>query len=273
MVWTDALAEILGEVHQGPDGRARKHMRDVKRQEIITDEKCENCGSPYGNEVWPLWSISRLHSTILSAETTRDLAKANDEVGEDTSPKLREEICDEPAANRCRMKRALWSVSGLYRLPRLQDYRKIQKGGKISAPDVVLEELCPQCSKHLVLKEGRFGPFTACSNYPTCKYIKQEIIGIACPECAGDLVVKRGSENHSTAALITRPASSLCGTSLYLQSCPDCGARFLGREGQEGRRALSRCAGMRSASIRSRFPETAGFRGQRGLIPGFDLRP
>jgi len=48
---------------------------------------------------------------------------------------------------------------------------------------VVLEERCPQCGEHLVLKQGRYGPFTACSNYPKCKYIKQETTGVSCPEC------------------------------------------------------------------------------------------
>jgi DNA topoisomerase-1 len=89
------------------------------------------------------------------------------------------------------------------------------------------EELCPQCNKHLIIKEGRFGPFTTCSNYPTCKYIKQETIGIACPECGGDLVVKRtkrkpfyGCSNYPTCkfAVWDKPVP---------QSCPDCGARFL----------------------------------------------
>ena len=34
------------------------------------------------------------------------------------------------------------------------------------------------------MKSGRFGEFTACSNYPTCKYVKQKTIGVKCPECS-----------------------------------------------------------------------------------------
>ncbi len=36
-------------------------------------------------------------------------------------------------------------------------------------------EVCPECGHDLVIRKGRYGEFTACSNYPTCKYIKKEV--------------------------------------------------------------------------------------------------
>ena len=35
-------------------------------------------------------------------------------------------------------------------------------------------EVCPNCGHDLVIRKGRYGEFVACSNYPTCKYIKKE---------------------------------------------------------------------------------------------------
>ena len=35
-------------------------------------------------------------------------------------------------------------------------------------------EICPECGHDLVIRKGRYGEFVACSNYPTCKYIKKE---------------------------------------------------------------------------------------------------
>ena len=35
-------------------------------------------------------------------------------------------------------------------------------------------ESCPLCGSPLVLRKGKYGTFTACSNYPECKYIKKE---------------------------------------------------------------------------------------------------
>ena len=56
-------------------------------------------------------------------------------------------------------------------------------------------ELCPECNSPLVIRNGRFGKFTACSNYPTCKYIKKEkpvqIEIIDCPKCDGKILLKK----------------------------------------------------------------------------------
>ncbi len=56
-------------------------------------------------------------------------------------------------------------------------------------------EDCPECGSPLVIRKGKYGEFTACSNYPTCKYIKQEkkeIVEICdCPSCDGKIVEKK----------------------------------------------------------------------------------
>jgi DNA topoisomerase-1 len=51
-----------------------------------------------------------------------------------------------------------------------------QKEGEISKSDLTTEatgESCPECSKELVVKLGKFGKFFACSGYPECKYIRK----------------------------------------------------------------------------------------------------
>jgi DNA topoisomerase-1 len=35
-------------------------------------------------------------------------------------------------------------------------------------------ELCPVCGKPLVIRKSRYGEFTACSGFPSCKYIKKD---------------------------------------------------------------------------------------------------
>lgn len=56
-------------------------------------------------------------------------------------------------------------------------------------------ELCPECGNPLVKRKGRYGEFTACSNYPTCKYIKKEIKEVKeicdCPNCDGKIVERK----------------------------------------------------------------------------------
>ncbi len=56
-------------------------------------------------------------------------------------------------------------------------------------------EVCPMCGSDMVVREGKFGKFVACSNYPTCKYVKKEekqVKSLAkCPECGHDIVERK----------------------------------------------------------------------------------
>jgi len=56
-------------------------------------------------------------------------------------------------------------------------------------------EVCPECGSELVVRNGRYGEFVACSNYPTCKYIKKDEKAVEakakCPKCEHDIVERR----------------------------------------------------------------------------------
>ena len=59
-------------------------------------------------------------------------------------------------------------------------------------------ESCPMCGSDLVIRKGKYGEFIACSNYPTCKYIKKdkkEEIGkekiAECPKCHKDIIERK----------------------------------------------------------------------------------
>ena len=58
-------------------------------------------------------------------------------------------------------------------------------------------EKCPNCGSNLVIKRSKYGKFVACSNYPECKYIKndkpeRQVVEIMdCPKCNGKVVEKK----------------------------------------------------------------------------------
>ena len=58
-------------------------------------------------------------------------------------------------------------------------------------------EKCPNCGCNLVIKRSKYGKFVACSNYPECKYIKndkperQAVEIMDCPKCNGKVVEKK----------------------------------------------------------------------------------
>ena len=56
-------------------------------------------------------------------------------------------------------------------------------------------ETCPLCGSKMVYRSNSYGTFEACSNYPTCKYIKkeepQQKVEIECPNCHEGHLVER----------------------------------------------------------------------------------
>lgn len=86
-------------------------------------------------------------------------------------------------------------------------------------------EVCPECGGDLVIKKGKYGMFTACGNYPKCKFIKKEpkkiVTIMKCPECGnGEIIEKKtkrgkifyGCNNYPkcTFASWDKPTGELC---------------------------------------------------------------
>jgi len=66
-------------------------------------------------------------------------------------------------------------------------------------PNSNVDKTCPECHVgNLVVKSGRYGNFTACSNYPNCKYIEKktpqvaEITDQLCDKCGKPLLKRNG---------------------------------------------------------------------------------
>jgi len=230
-------------------------MRDVKRQEIPTDEVCEKCGSPMVKKFGRYGEFLAC-TNYPECKTTRDIAKPHEEVTEEkTEEGTAEETC-ENCGRAMALKRGrfgmFYACTGY---PDCKTTRKIQKGGKAAAPAIALEELCPRCGKHLVIKEGRFGPFTACSNYPECKFIKQETTGVTCPEDGGEIVVKRGKKTFYGCSNYPKCKFALWDKPVA-QPCPQCGARFLVEKiKKDGSRELQ-CR-TEDCKFKEPIPETA----------------
>lgn len=86
-------------------------------------------------------------------------------------------------------------------------------------------EVCPNCGRPMVIKNGRYGKFEACSGYPECKYIKpkekQEAKEVCdCPKCGGKIVERKtkrgkifygcGNFPKCKVAVWDKPTGELC---------------------------------------------------------------
>ena len=88
-------------------------------------------------------------------------------------------------------------------------------------------EECPECGSPLVVRNGKYGAFVACSNYPECKYIKpkEESEICACPKCGeGKIVEKRSKRGKIFYGCNNYPK---CKTAYWDkpigEACPKCG--------------------------------------------------
>jgi len=52
-------------------------------------------------------------------------------------------------------------------------------------------ETCPECGGAVLLRQGKYGRFRACANFPKCKWKAPVVVG-TCPKCGGDLVEHKG---------------------------------------------------------------------------------
>ena len=90
-------------------------------------------------------------------------------------------------------------------------------------------ELCPNCGSPLVIKQSKYGKFTACSNYPTCKYIKsskeeKEVKGIiSCPKCDGKILEKKTKRGKIFYGCSNYPKCDFASWDKPIEEkCPNC---------------------------------------------------
>ena len=80
--------------------------------------------------------------------------------------------------------------------PKCRNTREFTRGedGTIAVKMPKLSgDKCPTCSKDMIIKNGRFGEYIACVDYPSCPTVKSPKSDVKCPEegCSGGLVPRR----------------------------------------------------------------------------------
>lgn len=87
-------------------------------------------------------------------------------------------------------------------------------------------EVCEKCGKPMVRKVGKYGPFLSCSDYPTCKNIKniEKKTNVKCPKCGeGDIIERRSKRGKIFFSCNRYPK---CEFALWDrptgEACPEC---------------------------------------------------
>jgi DNA topoisomerase-1 len=95
-------------------------------------------------------------------------------------------------------------------------------------PPVVLEEPCPKCGKPLLQRDGQYGEFIACSGYPKCKYVKQDLLDVVCPKDGGDIAVRKTKRGDTFYGCVNYPKCDFASNlKLVNETCPKCDSAYL----------------------------------------------
>ena len=206
-------------------GAAAEAMPNIKGEGLPSDEVCDKCSSPMVVKVGR-FGVFLACSSYPDCTNTREIEQAEQPVADEEPDAC--ENCGRPMV----MKRGRFgqflACSGY---PECKTTRKLieTKGGLTAAkPDQLLDEKCPKCESNLVVKQGRFGEFTACSNYPSCRYVKLKSTGVACPKDGGDVVERKSKRGRNFYGCANYPDCDFVLWNRPLpEVCPTCGSPYL----------------------------------------------
>jgi DNA topoisomerase I len=208
---------------------AKIEMPDIKTQTVETDEVCEKCGSKMVIK-WGKFGRFMACSGYPECRNTREIPKSGqaEEPKESQPEEIQCEKCGKPMVLKRGRFGEFMACSGY---PECRNTKRIVKTARETTitQDIPLDEECPVCSKKLAIKHGRFGEYTACSDYPNCKYIKLKTTGVRCGKegCAGDIVERKSRRGKVFYGCSSYPD---CDFVLWNKPvpdpCPSCHAAF-----------------------------------------------
>lgn len=133
-----------------------------------------------------------------------------------------------------------------------EDFEPLVEKAYEKMPKKELEKVgrsCPECGGDLVFRNGRFGRFISCINYPTCKYTENADDSLAelekvekiCPECGSRMQIKKGRFGPFWAC--TRypeckhiePLKEKAKPKPTGEMCPECGSELVERISRYGK--------------------------------------
>jgi DNA topoisomerase-1 len=214
--------------------KAQVHMKDVKAMEEKTDEICDKCGSPMVIK-WGRYGRFLACSAYPECKNTRQIAGGEGTDAPEVHQDVEKEVCPKDGQPMVLKKGRYGPFLACTNYPECKTTKRLVRGegGRLEVEALKpIDEKCPECGSDLMWRRGRYGAFVACSNYPSCKYIKKKEareIGLLCPECGqGQVVERKGRWGRFFYGCRRYPE---CKFTAYhkpiAEPCPDCGRSYL----------------------------------------------
>jgi DNA topoisomerase-1 len=249
--YTAAIEKELDEIEEGKDNLlntltqfwkkfekdlklASKQMKDVKAMEEKTDEVCDKCGSPMVMK-WGRYGKFLACSGYPECKNTRQIAGGEGTDTPEVHEDVQKEVCPKDGQPMVLRKGRFGPFLACSNYPECKSTKRLVRGegGVLQVEQLApIDEKCPDCASDLMWRRGRFGAFIACSNYPTCKYIKKKEsreIGLLCPDCGqGAVVERKGRWGRFFYGCKRYPECKFTAYHKPIpEPCPDCGRPYL----------------------------------------------
>ena len=124
--------------------------------------------------------------------------------------------------------------------PECKNTKALDKDGKPVEAVEKKHELagftCEACGGDMVLRNGKFGAFYACINYPTCKFTKQKVVelDVPCPKCASKVIARHGKGKMLFYSCERYPECDFSSWDMPLaEKCPDCNSGLFYRKSRK----------------------------------------
>ncbi len=217
---------------------AGKKMRNIKRLEQMTGEKCDVCGSPLVLKWGKFGTFFACSAYNKKDPASCTFTKENIASKPDlNTPEAQEAGDTEEYCENCGkvmvMRRGLFgpfmACPDYNADPPCKTFRKLSSKQQQKPPEPTGED-CPECGKPLVTRQGAYGEFVSCSGYPKCKYVKQNLIeGLKCPKCGeGNVAERRARRGNVFWGCTNYPKCDFTSNlKPVAKKCPKCGSPYL----------------------------------------------
>lgn len=199
--------------------------------------------------------------TVLGEVTTKLMKNSFPDIVDSTYTAQMEEKLDEIENGKNTMEQTLKSFYEGFKTE-LENAELSVKPDDYRLPVEETDMICEICGAKMIVKEGRFGKFAACPNYPECKNTKQlskgtksdpakeqkkekplQVADFKCEKCGSDMVLRTGQYGEFYACVkyptckFTKPkVEKLNGV-----SCPECGGDILVKK-SKGKNVFYSCS-------------------------------
>ncbi len=124
--------------------------------------------------------------------------------------------------------------------PKCRNTKALNKDGEVVAEKEVQLELagfkCELCGADMVVRNGAYGTFYACKNYPTCKHTKQKVVELdtPCPRCGSKIIARHGKGRMLFYSCEKYPECDFSTWDMPLnEKCPECGEMLYYRKSRK----------------------------------------